>query len=165
MSKPKRGLSRNAFVWTIGVLAFLGIVSYVVYTQMNKLASRQAIEQAKTHLAKKSYYRAMNEVAIAMYHDKTNPDAYFLWGQVELTKYHNYPQCAYCFSQAIEYSEEPSAALYFLRGKCHYKSRKFKKALADFKQATKSPGKEQIDSLQFYIKRTKGDLDLTTDFN
>lgn len=163
MTNPKNKLARNPWLWTIGILSIIGVIYFLVYTQFNGSASQKSLTFAKEHIAKKSYYKAMLGIGKALYHDKTNAEAYFLWGQIEVEKHQNHPQAIYCFGEAIKYSKKPTAALYYLRGKSYYKLRKFKKAVVDFKEATNKGG--QIDSLAYYLKRAKGDLDLVTDFN
>jgi tetratricopeptide (TPR) repeat protein len=147
---------RKAIVWTVGLLTVIGVVFAVVYTHYHNKASKQEIKYAKEQLAKKSYYQAMLGVGRAIYYKKSNPDAYFIWGQIEIEKHQNYPQAAYCFSQAIDYAGKPNAAMFYLRGKCYYKMEQYAKAHKDLKASSQMGG--QADSLNYYLKASKNKL-------
>ncbi|EAY31934.1 tetratricopeptide repeat protein [Microscilla marina] len=146
----------KAFVWTVGLLAMIGVTFAVVYNYYYNKASRKEIKYAKTQLAKQSYYQAMLGVGRAIYYKKKNPDAYFIWGQIEIEQHQNYPQAAYCMTKAIDYANQPNAAMFYLRGKCYYKMKEYKKAVADLQKATQQGG--QADSLGYYLKASKTKL-------
>lgn len=141
-------------LFALGMLVVLGILYYLWYVRYEGSLEQKAITKAKISLKRPSYSEAMIHISIALDYNKRNWEAYLLWAKIEMQQYQDYSQALYCLSKAIGYCEHPTAAMFYLRGKCYYKVMDFDKALKDLQRAQQMGSK--ADSLSHFLKAAQG---------
>ncbi|MDO1449966.1 DnaJ domain-containing protein [Rhodocytophaga aerolata] len=126
-------------VYIVGVLFFVGmfIFSFFLYTYMNKKTAVMHYEQALIYAADNRLYQAMSEVNKAIYFNDEYAEAYQKRGELQLVAGPNYELAYADFNDAINYSETPTAEMYFYRALCLYKTGKYTQAIEDSQVAYK----------------------------
>lgn len=134
----------------LGIPLVIGVLVYFGYARYERLLAVEELKEAKKAIKKPNYSEAMSHVQTVLHYNHRSWEAYWLWAKVEMQQHQDYLQAVDCLSQTIGYADSPTAAMYYLRGKCYYKMGAYTKALKDLRRATKMRGK--ADSLGYFLK-------------
>jgi curved DNA-binding protein CbpA len=114
-----------------GVFLFTGIAGYFFYDFMNHYTAEDLYKQAKELDKTGRYKEAFMLYTDALSFDNKYSEAYEKRAVASINAIEDYKSAEYDYTNAIIYSKEPSANLYFKRAKCLLHLKKYNLAIID----------------------------------
>lgn len=131
----------------------LGTAGFFFMVGMNSLAANDHFDRAKEFYEGELYREAYMQLQESLHFDQKHAPSYALRSKLRLILFDDAKGAIFDLGKAIQYSEDPSATLFYDRGMLLSGQEKDKEALADLETAyAKSP---KADSLLFPIAKIK----------
>lgn len=140
----------------VSIFITLCVLGYSAYRYYIAYEAEYQMKYAREHFARGDYYRALIGVGSVLRADIKHGEAFLMGAQIHINERNDCKEGLFFLARAFKYIDKPTAQMFYLRGKCHFKSQAYSKAVKDLEKAQKQGCK--ADDLAYYLEIVKNNL-------